>query len=185
MKVEDGKGRGFEQGVNDENRGLTSSKSADRVFFVSRDRGEAFSLVSIVAAATAGDYISYLRNNSTTKYVYITEVHSGAVNSALLKLWRVSGTPTGTEIEPENLNGTSGRTAPVTAYGDGAIAGLSPLGRAIMPPRVTGGGHEQHNYRGALILGPNQAIAIEYDTGTTGGAEVTVLFHTEDIDKED
>jgi hypothetical protein len=37
------------------------------------------------------------------------------------------------------------------------------------------------NYEDALILGPGKAIAVEYDTGTTGICEIDLFFHYEDL----
>lgn len=170
-------------GVDLDGRGLTSAQVASRQFYISRDKGDVYSLVSIIPTAQAGNFITYLRNNSTTKYLYIGELHYGTVNAALLKFWEVKGTPGGTAITPENLNRASGRTANVTCYGDGVVAGLTAEGRPLDAPRTEAGGHDAHSFGGAVILGPAQACAVEYDTGADGAAEVMLMFHLEDIER--
>lgn len=183
MKVEGNK-YSHVMGVDGDGRALTVSKTNPRLFYVSRDTEEAYTLVSLVTNAAAGSYVSYIQNTSTTKLLFIKELHLGSVNAGLFKLWKVTGTASGTSIIPENLNSTSGRIAPANCFGDAVVAGLTPVGRPIIVPRVGANTHDTHDFGDSLILGPNNAVAVEYDTGTTGNVEVEITFHFENIARD-
>jgi hypothetical protein len=183
-KIEDGVGRGYEASVSDVNRLNVSSKSQNRIFYISRDSGEAFNLVSTDSGATAGEYILYLQNTSTTKNMYVDRIEYHSANAALWKLWTVTGTAAGSSaLTPTNLNRTSSKVAEATARGDGAITGLT-AGAQLATHRNAADGEGQMEFQGALILGPNDAIAVEYDTGTTGAAEVDIFFWYESASRD-
>ncbi len=167
--------------VSVENRLNNSSKSNPRTFYVSRDDGLTFTLASVDSSAAAGDLIAYLKNDSTTRNVYIKEIQVSALNAALWKVFEVTGTAAGSSaITPSNINLASGQTADATARGDGALTGLTTAD-LIRSTRTTAGDAMNIVFDDALILGPSDAIAVEYDTGTTGAAEVNIMLHFEDI----
>jgi hypothetical protein len=113
--------------------------------------------------------------------MFIKTVHLGAANAALWKIWSVTGTAAGSNaLTPTNLNLGSGLTAEATARGDGAITDLTPVS-LIKALRHADNGHQHAEFHDAVILTTGTAIAVEYDTGTGGAAEVTFDFHYEDI----
>lgn len=184
FEIEDGKGRGYNASVSSAHRLNVSSKSLDRIFYISRDDGRAFNLISVVASAAAGDHIAYIKNTSSTRNMYIYRVEFHSANAALWKLWSVTGTAAGgSALTPSNLNRTSSKTAEATARGDGAVTSLT-TGDILGVHRSAANGEGEMSYDGALILGPNDAVSVEYDTGTTGAAEVDFLFWYEDADKD-
>ena len=178
--IDDGKGRGYVASVSDDNRVNTSSQINPRIFYISRDDGLAFNAISVDSSAAAGDLIHYLKNTSSDRLMYIYRIEFHGVNAALWKIWQVTGTGSGTTITPSNLNLTSGISAEATCLGNGAVTGLT-TGKQLGVHRSTANGEGEMVYFDALILGPGDAIAVEYDTGTTGAAEVDVFFHYEDI----
>ena len=180
MQIEDGKGRGFQASVSESQRLNVSSKTAERIFYISRDNGLAFIAVSTVASAAAGSYAVYLKNTSTTKNLFIERVEYHSANAALWKLWQVTGTAAGTALTASNLNLTSGTPAEASVYGSAAVTGLTTV-KQLGSHRNTAGGEGEMSYHYALILGPGDAIAAEYDTGTTGTAEIDIFFHYEDV----
>lgn len=183
MEIEDGRGRGYRASVSESNRFNVSAKIDPRSFYVSRDDGLAFKLISIDSSSDAGDYVLYIKNTSDTKNLFVKEIHFTSVNAALWKVWIVTGTASGTAITATNLNISSGRTASISGYGNGAVSGLTS-GSILDAIRTDSNGHEHSIFEDALILGPNDAIAVEYDTGTTGASEVGVQFHYEDIGRD-
>lgn len=181
--IDDGRGRGFRASVSEKHRLNISSKTARRVFYISRDDKRAFSVTSIDGGAASGDFILYLKNTSTTRFMYIDDVHVSAVNAAVWKLWSVTGTAASSSaLTPSNLNLSSGITAEATARGDGAVADLT-TDRLITAKRNIATGGEDMDIKSALVVGPNDAVAIEYDTGTSGLAETSIDFWYEDIDR--
>lgn len=181
IQIDDGKGRGFVASVSDDNRLNISAKTNPRIYYVSRDKGLAFMLTSVDADAVAGDYILYLKNTSATRQLFVKRIATGAANAALWKSWVVTGTAAGSSLlVPTNINLTSGKTADATCRGNGAVSGLTTGG--LLDVHRTGAGEHDHSlWEDALILGTGDAIAVEYDTGTTGLAEVSIEFHFEEI----
>jgi hypothetical protein len=70
-----------------------------------------------------------------------------------------------------NLNLKSGVAASATVRGDGSITGLTSS-NVIAAKRTSANSDGDIPFDDVLILGTNNAIAVEYDTGTTGIAEV-------------
>ena len=183
MKIQDGKGRGPEASVSEDHRLNVSAKTNPRLFYVSRDDELAFNVVSIYATAAAGNIIMYLKNTSSTKQIFIKQVHGYSDNNVLWKVWAVAGDATGgSELTPTNLNLGSGREAEAEARGDGSVTDIT-TGGIIDVFRSQAYGHGFVILEDAVILGPNDAIAVEYDTGTTGNAEIAILMHYEDINR--
>ncbi len=179
--IDDGKGRGRVASVSEDHRLNSSAKTNPRIYYVSRDNGLAFILTSVDADAVAGDYILYLKNTSATRNIYIKRVAFGAVNAAMWKSWVVTGTAAGSSaLSPTNINLTSGRTADATCRGNGAVSGLTATS-LLDVHRTVAAEHDHSQWEDALILGTGDAIAIEYDTGTTGLAECSIEFHFEEI----
>jgi len=184
LTIEDGAGRGFSASVSESNRLNVSGKVAARAYYVSRDDKLAFTVSSVDASAAAGDYIFYIKNTSSTRNLYMGEIHVGAFEAVLWKCWHVTGTSAGSSaLTPVNLNLSSGISAEATSRGDGAITGLTAVS-LLHRIRSNALDESTMSFIGALILAPGDAIAVEYDTGTTGTASVTCEFHYEAFDRK-
>lgn len=182
LKIGDGRGRGLTASVSEANRLNVSAKTADRIYYVSRDDKLSFISTSVIASAAAGNYIYYIKNTSSTRNLFIFEMHLSSANAALWKVSKVTGTAAGTGITPINMNTGSGITAETASFGNAAVTGLTETA-VIHPARNPADGSSDVGFGGALILTPNEAVAVEYDTGTTGGAEVTTEFWFERIER--
>jgi hypothetical protein len=183
MIIEDGGGRlGAKATVSEAQRLNISGKNAERVFYISRDEKRAFNAVMPSFSAAAGEYVFYLKNTSNDKNMYIDIIEFHSLQAVHWKIWEVTGTAAaGTTITPKNLNLSAGFDAEATCMGGGAtITGLTTNGQ-LGTHRTTATGEASMNFHGALILGPNKAITIEYDTGTTGLCEIDCRFWYESI----
>ena len=182
MKIEDGKGKNGDCSVSAAQRLNVSAKTRDRIFYISRDDGLAYNAVMPSFSAAAGEYVFYLKNTSSDKNLYINHVEYHSLQAVHWKVWQVTGTAAGgTVIVPSNLNLGVGRAAEATCMGGAAtITGLT-LGNQIGTHRTEATGEGEMDWGGALILAPNTAIMVEYDTGTTGLCEIDCLFHFETI----
>ncbi len=171
VKFEDGTGTGNLAGVDSTNRVLTRAVTETEIFNASNTSQEAYTITSIDAGPSAGEYILYIKNTDTTKDFHISHIEFAAADSDVLwKLHEVTGTASGSSaLTPFNLNLGSGKTATMTARGDGAVAGLSTV--AVFH---TARNNDEIPFAGSLILGLNDAIAVEYDAGTGNGAEVII-----------
>ncbi len=177
LQIEDGKGTGNRVAVSPTgNRLDVSSRANPRVYYVSRDDGNVFTVYSEDSSAVAGDFILYIKNTNTSKNLYIDNIIFDSAENAKFKLHKVSGTAVGTSITPLNANFKSGNTASLDAVGNGAITGLTSQG-VIISERVLANSTSEFKTNDFLRLGLDDAIAIEYDSGTTGEADVTVVCY--------
>ena len=182
MKIEDGKGKNGDASVSAAQRLNVSAKTRARLFYISRDDELAFNAIMPSFSAAAGDYVFYLKNTSSTKNLYLHSLEYHSLQAVHWKVFQVTGTAAGgTVITPSNLNLGSGRTPETTCMGGGAtITGLT-IGVQIGTHRTQAAGESEMNWGEGLILAPNSAIAVEYDTGTTGLCEIDCIFHFETI----
>lgn len=169
----------FQETHGSDSRLNVSSRSDSRFFYVSRDRGQAYVLRIEDDDAVAGDLVAYLLNKSKDKRLYIVDIHLNSENAATFKLaFGDSTTATGTTVTPVNLNKSSSNDADATALGNGAVGGVA-VDTFFATVRVDAGGFEEWDSKDALILGQNDNIVVEYDTGSTGDIEVDIFFFIE------
>jgi hypothetical protein len=177
--IEDGKGSGRSAGVSANQRLDTSSRSAARIYYTSRDFGQAYNWVSSYSASS-GDEVIYVQNNSKTDYLYIDHiVMSAEAGRATFTLYQVTGTPAGTTITGKNLNLVSNNTANATSYGNASVTGIT-LGAAIDIVSATDDSSVILDLRDALILGFNDAIAISF-AGSAGTVNAVISGMFEEI----
>ena len=183
MKIQDGKGKNGDMSVSASQRGNVSAKTRDRLFYVSRDDELSFNAVMPTFNGAAGNYVYYIKNTSSDKNMFIHTIEYHSVEAVHWKVWQVTGTAAaGTAITATNLNLGSGRIAEATIMGGGStITGLT-LGNQVGTHRTQATGEAGMDWGEGLILAPNTAIMVEYDTGTTGLCEIDCIFHFEGVD---
>ena len=160
----------IEKAQGSDNRLNVSSRGDSRSYYNSRDESQAFSLVWDDASSAAGDMIIYWKNTNLSGKVLVLD--SAGLNSeqaASFKLHIVTGTATGTTVVPLCLNQASPKTAAAIAVeaAGTAITGLTSAG-VVDHASVTTDGHEEFRLDDRLRIGQDQAVAIEYEQGTTG-----------------
>ena len=183
MIIEDGGGRqGAKATVSAAQRLNVSSKAIERTFYISRDEKRVYNAIMPTFSAAAGQYVFYLKNTSQSRNLFVKHIEFHSLEAVHWKIWEVTGTAAdGATITPKNLNLSSGFDAEATCMGGTAtITGLTTNGQ-IGTHRTKATGEGEMTYNGALILGPNKAIAIEYEAGTTGLCEIDCFFWYEDI----
>jgi len=181
MKIEDGKGKSGDMSVSSSQRGNVSAKTAPRPMYSARDDGLSFSAIYMFTA-TAGDKVAYLKNSSSTRNLFIGDVSMGGVNSILWKVWFVTGTAaSGETVTPVPTNRSKSIPAEAVAMaGDTTITSLTDVDIVSVFRSGAGATFEEH-FDGSLILGPGDAIMLEYDTATAGIGEIDIHFHYEDL----
>ena len=175
--IEDGKGRGYKQSVSSSQRGNVSSKSNPRMYYVSREKGQAFSFLSEYSA-TSGDFIGCVMNTSSDKNFVVSEIIVGGVEAGHFEVVKVTGTPAGTTITGGLLNFSKSNTAEATAFGDAAVTGLTE-DYELSHIRTQASESKSMSFQQSLILSKDTAIGIKY-VGTTGLVEITILGYFED-----
>lgn len=174
--IEDGKGRGFVASVSSSNRLNSSTKANPRIYYISRDDGQAFSFTSEYSA-TSGDYVIYLKNTNADKQIVISGIWLSSDNNAKWCIDKVSGTASGTEITGRSLNFTKNNLSDSTSIGDNAVSGLTKT-FSVAPLRGMGFTTNPVDFKETLILGNGDAIAVKY-TGTSGDISATIGMYFE------
>jgi len=165
--------------VTDDFRVAVESNTARRSHFISLEGGQTYNVSSHDATAAAGTFILYFKNDNSTKNFFVDLIRVGGVNAALWKVWFVTGTAAGGSVlTPTNLNSASTNSAEATVRGDDSITGLSAVDE-IATARNLAGGSYNIPFDDTLVVSPNSAFAVEYDTGTTGVAEVLLRGYYE------
>jgi hypothetical protein len=173
--IESGNGNGQSAAVSKSgNRLDVSSRSNSRIYYNSRDLERSFSIYSEDDDAAAGDFVFYFKNTDTLRRFYVEEIIVSAELASTVKLHVVTGTASGTDITPNNLNLGSGNVAAATAKGNAAVTGLTSSA-VLEAARCSANQTVQLSLKDALIIGLNDAIAVEYDTGSNGDIEITVV----------
>jgi len=165
--------RAVEEAEGSDGRLNVSSRSDGRPYYNSRDEEQCYTVAFDFQSAAAGEFGVYWKNtNSSGKDLVISSVGINSVEASRIKLWFVSGTAAGgTTLVPTNLNRHSSNAATATAMeGGSAATGITGLtGEALIDfAYCTATGHEEFRLSDRIRLGQNDAIAIEYDEGTTG-----------------
>jgi len=144
-----------------------SARSDERIFYVSRDDGDAYTWHSFDAAAAVGEYTLYIQNTSPTKKLVLKEIILSPGVAMTFKIATVTGTAAGTALTAFNLNRDSGNVAPDNSFGDAAVTGLTEatLFHTVHVPVLETVHIDFHD---ALILGQNDNIAVECDVNAGG-----------------
>jgi len=180
--IEDGKGKNGKASVSAVQRLNVSAKTAPRSFYASRDFGLAYNAVYDEITGAAGDYVMYLKNTSSSRNLFIGHIEFHSVENVKWKVWEVTGTAAaGSTVTPSNFNLQSGIPAEASAMnGDTPITGLTNA-KQLGTHRSQALGDSEMDFQGALLLGPNKAIAVEYDSGVTGVCSFDCFFWYETI----
>ena len=148
------------------NRLDVSARADSRIYYVSRDDGQAYSITSIDSPSAADEYNLFFKNTSSNKNFVVSEF---LVSSAVLTIFKIStvtdATPaTGTAITPVNLNATSANEADATVLGNAAVVNLVEK-NLLFTLNINADDQVHFDTHDSIILGKNDAIAIEYDVG--------------------
>ena len=160
--------------VNDQGQVEVASVSETSLEYASKTNKKAYSWVSTYAA-TGGEEVIYIKNDSTSDVLVVDEVVIGSSVASIFTIFEVnSGTAAGTVLTAGNLNLSSGNTAPSSAFGNASVTG-SLTGMTVAVDGVVAGGFETLDMKGALVLGQNDEIAVT--ASATGTVYVTVIGH--------
>ena len=175
IQIEDGVGTGQLAGVSPTgNRLNVSSRSDERIYYISRDNGDSYSWSSGTFDITAADTILLVKNTSTTQKLYITEMwfSSDVETRVQVHCPTVAFTDAGTPVTGTNLNRTSGNVAAATANQDetnnaqGAIVWTGEIAITGAPYHLI--------LHDALILGQGDSVGVDY-VANAAACDVTIL----------
>jgi hypothetical protein len=172
--------RGIEEIEGSDGRLNVSARSDGRVYYISRDAGQAYAGTFEHSAAADGQYSFYLQNTSPTKRMVIRSVGVNADAISRVKLHFVTGTAAnGVAVVPRNLNGASPNDAACTFLNDGGgtaitIGALS--GTPVDDYTIGAAGHAELRLEDSVFLGQNDAVALEMDTTSSTSLITGVVF---------
>ena len=165
--------------INKDNMLLARCVAESHPAHVSHEKGKVFTIVAEDASPGAGEYTLYVQNIDDTSDFIIDAISTNAHDADVRwKLHKVTGTASGTSITAESYNFSKGVPADLTCVGGaGGVAGLTSA--AILDNWFNGqaNSRETINIKGRLILGRDDALAIEYDAGTGGAVSIVVEGH--------
>jgi hypothetical protein len=171
IKIEDGIGSGRLAAVNNRNRLDVAASIFTEHHLVAVKDAQTYIWNTSFSAAT-GNEVIYLKNTSKEKLLVIHRITVNSVNAGLFELYQATGTASGTSITGVNTNLTSGNAADAIAYGEAAVTGIT-LGNRIDIARTAANGRTAMKLDDVLVLGLNDAIAVEY-TGSTGLVDLII-----------
>ena len=157
--IQDGKGRGFNAAVGDDNHLQTDSFTLSKVGETSLDDGQTYSWSSRYLV-DPGSSIIYIQNTSPTKNLIIDHIDVGGESGTTWELWSCTTDGGGIVVSGNNLNLASSNSAEARAFGDANITSNASgilLGYAKHNDMET----EEIHVSDALILGQNDAIIIK------------------------
>ena len=160
-----------------------SSRSDDRSFYISRDEGQYYCLHVEDDDAATNDLLAYLRNDSSSKSVFIRDIHISVESAATIKLAYGNATAAtgGSALTPVNMNRASSNAADITARGNGAITGVT-ADTFFSAFRIGAG--ETFEYDVTIILGQNDNIVVELDViaSTPQDVEIDIFFYLDTLE---
>lgn len=183
MILENGGQGGYKAEVNKDGMLLTKAVVEPFATHVSHDEEECYSILTEDAGPIANEYPIYLKNNSDRMFVIDKITTSSASADVVWKLHQVTGTAAGGAgaLTPINWHLSSGKPGDLTTRGGATgVSGLSSV--EVIDEWMNGVVYNTvvKEYCGKLILGKNNAIALEYDAGTGGLVVVSIEGHYED-----
>lgn len=176
------KTRALENAEGSDGRLNTTARVDTRAYYNSRDDKETYSVPFDHQVAAAGEFSLYIQNTSTSKEeIIVSFLGLNSANNSRIKLWFVTGIAAGgTVITATNSNKGASNDAAANirqaAAGD-AITGLTEAGQ-IGSIYVLANSNAILFLNDTIRLGQNDAIAIEYDEGTSGdmGGTLSMFF---------
>jgi len=169
--------------VNSQRELHTKAIVESRAARESDENSDAYVVTCTDAGPVAAEYTIYLQNNSATKKLVIDKIILDQTDADVVwKIAHVTGTSAGTALSGINLKLGAANATSITARGGAAgVTGLTP---SNVIHQFRGGAalasHEV-DFGGALMLGEDVAIAIEYDAGTGGAVNISIFFHYNQI----
>ena len=174
--------RALEESEGSDGRLNVSSRADSRGYYNSRDKGQSYSFHFNHPAGVDGENTLYMKNTSTDKTLVVSVIHINSSAAARVDIHKCTGTATGVESIPFNLNYASANDAVgvFMSEANGAIGGFTEVGEAISDLQIGAFGHAKMEIDDRLRLGQNDAFNLHIDTtATTSNVFGNVFFYYE------
>ncbi len=180
--IEDGKGTGKKAGVNSINRLNISSKTENRIFYISRDNKKAFSVYgkrNFTAGSTNENilYLKYIGDNT----LFIKDMMFSS-NSSAAKIevyFAPVGVSGGTSIVPLNMNRGSVLESETTClHGETDLTATVVDAKEFYDVRLNNSSFH-FDFHGAVMLPKNSSILVLGEVATAGDKIRTMIYFYE------
>jgi hypothetical protein len=174
MKLEDGKGRGFEVAVTDKNR--LETQAVTRTGVESQNgEGLVWSLVLDGLAPSGATYFFYLLNTGVDT-LEISQIGFASSVAGTFRLEKVTGTAAGgTAIVPVTLNLGSSHKPDITLLSGTSITGLTAAG-LLAPIYLAANVRQVYEPAGGIYIPANTAIAIKAPAAAVVNGSIVVYL---------
>ena len=177
------KTRAREETEGSDGRLNVSSRTDTRGYYNSRDVGRTYTVPYSHMSSDPDDFVVYYQNLSTDREFVLSSIGSNCSNDARLKLWFVTGTAAGGEVvTPTNTNRTSQHAADANVRQSTSGSAMTGIVSASLIDclAVQANGHEEFRLSDRVRLGQNDAIAIEFESGSSASDVFGVMFGYEE-----
>lgn len=183
MKIDDGTGKGYQLGIDKDNRAQVNAVVEEDLATTSREEGQAYvvghsGFISITTTGTETG-ILHIKNTSTTK---IFEIHSIRTCGDQVQKWKLYKNSTGgtlitgaTAGTVNNLNITSTNEAELTVY-KGAD-GVTLSGGTMIGHHINAIGHGSDHFGGALIIGQGDSLELTVEVASAASICCRIIGH--------
>jgi hypothetical protein len=172
MDIKDGKGRGYTAEVDENNRLRAFATVEEEFKFISENFGEAFVWTNETYDYEAADTVLLVRNDLSSKKLHIWKIllHGDTETEVEVHVPTASFTIAGTAVVGQGLNRSLDKDA--TAYATAKCKETgNTQGDVVERRRIKADTDMEVDMAGALILGANQAVGVDY---VTDGGEAHV-----------
>jgi len=158
FQIEDGLGKGFRAGVDDEGHLQADVIVLSELAHQSDIHGLSFVWTS-THVTSAGDIEFISIQNDADENLHLSHLTVGSSIANQFTILEVTGgTPSGSTLAAQNLNLISGVTKANTAFGTTSVSALT--GNTLLVARVPASRAIQLEFDDALILGTGDTVAI-------------------------
>jgi len=176
FRIENGKGGQYEAEVNSKLQLSTKAIIETEAGFISESDGLTFSWANATYDPDAGDTILLVKNTSTVKNLFIDSITISTDTETIVQVHLITAdvTVAGTTVTGVNLNTTSNNVADASAAADETG---NTQGGIIWAGEVQAASDPYHiDTQGAIILGQNKSIGVDFVSATTAG-NVVITGH--------
>ena len=179
--IQDGKGSGQKVGVSD-NRLDVTSRSESRIYYLSRENGQAFSVYGRRNHTGTGNENILSLTYTGNKALYIKEIifSSNSPDAKIELYFDATSVSGGTEIIPLNLNRSSAISSETTCLnGVTDLTGTTTTANEVFDVRLSNSSFLM-DFHGAIILPKNKSIFVLGSVQTAGEKTRIMVYYYEE-----
>jgi len=177
MEINDGTGKGYKAGVNNENRLLVNGVIEDIQYHTNKLEGDDYSIIVDTITDGTDNHFLYIKNNDAKNLIITSINYFAADDTELYILTNVTGTPTNASDETvTNRNVGSGNTPDADIKG-GVNLQLENGGELERIKILAADGSKKLEWESTLIIPKNRTLVFASSAETTINCTINIFFH--------